>query len=214
MIKRQLSVMLPGVKIFLDVDDLDDVSKIAEHVKASSLVLCFLSRGYFLSAPCMTEVRVAIANGKPIVAVHEEDDQHGGAPLDEIFDDCPPDIQRSDIIVCSVPKVASNVISAEGGELPIPWLRSKPMQRASLALIAEALMRALSKESKSPPRKGSGWGAPVTIQGGVTLRALFVSRQWVMKHLTSLMISMRRCLAPHGGVRVHRRARRLTINDR
>ena len=147
-IKRQLSVMLPGVKIFLDVDDLDDVSKIAEHVKASSLVLCFLSRGYFLSAPCMIEMRAAIAHGKPIVAVHEEDDKRGGAPLNEIFDDCPEDIKQSDVF-----SVGLNGSPRLGDAPPIPWLRSKPMQRASLALIAEALMRTLAK-------RGSRWGAP------------------------------------------------------
>ena len=147
-IKRQLSAMLPGVKIFLDVDDLDDLAKLEEHIKRSTLVLCFLSRGYFLSAPCMIEMRAAILHGKPIVAVHEEDDQHGGAPLTEIFDDCPKYIKQSDVF-----SVGQNGCPRLGDEPPIPWLRSKPMQRASLALIAEALMKTFAK-------RASRWGVP------------------------------------------------------
>ena len=41
-------------------------------------VLCFFSRGYFLSANSMREVRAAIEFNKPMIAVHEEDISHGG----------------------------------------------------------------------------------------------------------------------------------------
>ena len=48
-IKRQLDKLLPAAKVFLDVDDLDDLTKLEEYVRASGLIGVFLSRGYFLS---------------------------------------------------------------------------------------------------------------------------------------------------------------------
>mgnify|MGYP007078075524 CR=1 FL=1 len=49
-VRTSLLVMLPEVKIFLDVFDLDDVAKLEEYICASSSVLLMLTRGYFLSA--------------------------------------------------------------------------------------------------------------------------------------------------------------------
>ena len=48
-IKSQLLLLMPGVKVFLDVDDLKDSSKLEEYVASSSSVLFFLSRSYFVS---------------------------------------------------------------------------------------------------------------------------------------------------------------------
>ena len=41
-------------------------------------VLCFFSRGYFLSDNSMREVRAAIQYNKPMIAVHEMNVSHGG----------------------------------------------------------------------------------------------------------------------------------------
>ena len=48
-IKRQLQRIFPVVKIFLDVDDLEDLSKLEQYVGESAVVLLLLSKGYFLS---------------------------------------------------------------------------------------------------------------------------------------------------------------------
>ena len=48
-IKRQLQRLFPVVKIFLDVDDLEDLSKLEQYVGESAVVLLLLSKGYFLS---------------------------------------------------------------------------------------------------------------------------------------------------------------------
>ena len=44
--------MLPGVLIWLDVVNLEDISKLEEYVDGSAVVLIFLSRGYFESKNC------------------------------------------------------------------------------------------------------------------------------------------------------------------
>ena len=124
-IKRQLISMLRGVSIFLDVDDLDDVGDIEAHVQQSLLFVCFLSRGYFLSEPCLREVRLAKGKGKPILAVHEQDITKGGAALHDLIDTCPEGLRDSVF---------------DNGTPLVPWLRSSAMQRASLALIAEHIL--------------------------------------------------------------------------
>jgi hypothetical protein len=48
-IKRSLASLLPGVKIFLDVDDLKDIEQLEKHIEASAVILVFLSAGYFKS---------------------------------------------------------------------------------------------------------------------------------------------------------------------
>ena len=48
-IKRQLQLLAPGVKAFLDVDDLDTIANLEAHVGRSQCVLVFCSRG---SAAC------------------------------------------------------------------------------------------------------------------------------------------------------------------
>ena len=42
-VKRRLQQLMPGCSIFLDVDDLDDISKLGEYITVSADVLIFLS---------------------------------------------------------------------------------------------------------------------------------------------------------------------------
>ena len=65
MIKLRLMHMLRGVRVFRDVDDLKDVSKLEEYIEHSSVVLIFLSQGYFTSRNCLREVMAATRLRKP-----------------------------------------------------------------------------------------------------------------------------------------------------
>ena len=49
-IKRNLQRLIPHCKIFLDVDDLEDVSRLEEYVAQTSVILLYCSGGYFRSA--------------------------------------------------------------------------------------------------------------------------------------------------------------------
>ena len=54
-------------KVWLDVDELDDLAKLEEYVRGSVLVLAFISKGYFLSANCQRELKAAIdADPEPL----------------------------------------------------------------------------------------------------------------------------------------------------
>ena len=51
-IKRHLGLLLPGIVVFLDVDDLEAVDDIEMYVQASQSMLLFASKGYFFSRNC------------------------------------------------------------------------------------------------------------------------------------------------------------------
>ena len=100
---RQLQLLLPGIRIWLDVVNLQDVTKLEESVGDSAVFAIFLSKGYFASRNCRQrilcspiekpsprrdlrlrmrarrrEVYAAVEMGKPIVAVIEPDPAKGG----------------------------------------------------------------------------------------------------------------------------------------
>ncbi|KAL1508306.1 hypothetical protein AB1Y20_004417 [Prymnesium parvum] len=91
-IKRRLQTMLPSVVVFLDVDDLTDISALEAYVQQSVVVLTFLSRHYFASRNCLRELRAAIYQ-KPLLRVHEADEARGGQSLDKLRNACPVDIR-------------------------------------------------------------------------------------------------------------------------
>ena len=93
LIKRQLQMLLPGIAVFLDVDDLDDIGDLEGYIKATGVILCFLSRRYFVSRNCLREVRATLDQGKPIVLVHEEQEDKGGGPLEALQAECPEDMR-------------------------------------------------------------------------------------------------------------------------
>jgi len=51
-IKNELQQLLPGIKIFLDVDDLEDIGALESYIGRSLGILFFLSKGYFRSKEC------------------------------------------------------------------------------------------------------------------------------------------------------------------
>ena len=70
-IKRRLKSLLPECRAFLDVDDLQSIEGLEEHVAESASVLVFLSHCYFESHNCRREVLAALQHRSPIILVHE-----------------------------------------------------------------------------------------------------------------------------------------------
>ena len=93
-IKRQLQLLLPGVRVFIDVEDLKSVDALEEYVKASAVVLIMLgSPRYFHSKNCLTEVTTSQRQSKPLCLVHDSDLDNNGAPLDVLKASCPADLR-------------------------------------------------------------------------------------------------------------------------
>jgi len=129
-IKRQLNLLLPGISVFLDVDNLQEIGNLEQYVAASQCVLIFLSKGYFFSTSCLRELRYAMEHRKPLLLVHESDVYKGGATLKDLRDDCD-----------------SKKIDAEylfDGRWPIiGWHRVSAFQLLSLKLIAQAVIHCM-----------------------------------------------------------------------
>jgi len=124
-IKRQLQLILPGVSVFLDVDDLENIRDLELHIKQSQAILAFLSKHYFSQRNCLREVSTAVEEKKPIVAVHEAEISKGGVDLQECIADCPT--KYKDFIF-------------PPGKPPITWQRIKEFHLFSLKLIAHELL--------------------------------------------------------------------------
>jgi len=124
-IKRQLQRLVPGASIFLDVDDLADISKLEEYISQSAVVLLMLSRGYFASRNCMREVEQSVKMKKRLILLHEADVGHGGAPLSQLKAMCPEEF-REDVFAPQ--------------NLLVQWHRVSIFQLETLKVIAEQML--------------------------------------------------------------------------
>ena len=68
-IKRQLQLLLPGVRVFLDVDHLEEIGDLEGYITRSSTVLVYCSKYYFQSKNCLRELvrhdRSLLSNSGP-----------------------------------------------------------------------------------------------------------------------------------------------------
>ena len=161
LIKQQLLLLLPEARLFLDLDDLDDLSLIESHVADSQCVLLFLSRGFFHSNHCLREVRAMAAGTKPLVLVHESDESRGGAPLERLKMESADSGFREYVFNAPAMVVTRgrqgsgggvSRLSGKGGEGEprevISWHRLADFQLVSLKHIAAAVLHS------SPPYQG------------------------------------------------------------
>jgi len=141
-IVRQMQLLLPGVKVWLDVDNLDDVGKLEESVADAMTFIIFLSAGYFKSFNCRRELYAALASKRPFIAVHEADVAKGGASIEALKAEC-----RESCVEVSPPAYPSysgpdEVLARVFDEAkPIVWVRVHDFQVESLKEIALRMLR-------------------------------------------------------------------------
>ena len=83
-VKQRLVELLPEVKVFLDVDNLEEGAG-AEYIDRSEFILAFCTKRYFTSRACARELFRAVLQGKPIIAMLEPERSadKGGLTVDE-----------------------------------------------------------------------------------------------------------------------------------
>ena len=91
-VKRELQLLVPGIKVFLDVDDLEEIGDLEKYVRQTQTMLIFLSKGYFFSGNCKKEIQATLKTGNPIILLHETDPNRGGASIDQLTRDCPAEM--------------------------------------------------------------------------------------------------------------------------
>lgn len=150
-IKRMLTLLLPSIRIFLDVDDLEDIGNLRKYVQHSHAFLVFLSDGYFDSENCLKEVDAAVDLGKPIVLMHEADQKQGKVDdLSELALRCPAKYRQVLFGADEAPFPRLNLSFEAGTELQsqgvinalpsIPFHRMRDFQLISLRLIASSIL--------------------------------------------------------------------------
>ena len=124
-IRRELLQLLFNVRVFLDIDDLEAVSKIPVYIQASGLTLFFLSKGYFDSKNCMLEVDATLRSlPDAFILVRETFAIHGGQSLCQFIAECPPPFRE---------KLFS-------GRTAIEYHRRQELRQESLVRMCEAVL--------------------------------------------------------------------------
>ena len=157
LIKRQLTLLCPLTKIFLDVDDLQSIDELELYVEQSAVIFVIMSKGYFMSPNCMREVRHAVKQRKRIAPVHEGDPKHGGEPLSVLSMQCPDDLKQE--------------IFETKGRVITPWHRVKDFQLVSLKSMVRELLLASPTYAKSSEAE-----IAIYVPGEVSLQKLGFSR--------------------------------------
>ena len=160
-VKSQLQLLLPSVRVFLDVDELDPIDNLEQPVELSQSVLLFLSRGCFFSTNVQRDLRASLRHDKPLVLLHESDMSRGGVSLEQLKKECPQSsgLRLRDFVF-------------EGREV-ILWLRSREFQLVSLKMIvslvlAHAQPTPVPSPTSTPP--GSSEESPSGPSSGVPQR--------------------------------------------
>jgi hypothetical protein len=84
-IVRKMQLIMPGVKIWLDVDDIDSSGgNLEQAVTGSRVFIVFVSKGYFASYNCRREIYTAMRLGKPVIVIYEGD----RSMLESIMHEC------------------------------------------------------------------------------------------------------------------------------
>ena len=83
-IVREMQLLFPDLKIWLDVDQLCDLALLEESVASCAVFVLFYSRNYFRSKNCRREFFAAIEQKKPIIVLYDGDD----LTLEEMREEC------------------------------------------------------------------------------------------------------------------------------
>ena len=147
-IVRKMQLLLPGLKIWLDVDELHDISNLESSVEESVVFLLYYSKSYFRSRNCRREIYTAIRLNKPIIVVYEGGENTLRELREECMENC---IGAIDIASPGSLAVLKKLFGNDDGELgfttsknpPILWKNENEYSHASLNLIFHRILQCL-----------------------------------------------------------------------
>ncbi|EOD35913.1 hypothetical protein EMIHUDRAFT_110524 [Emiliania huxleyi CCMP1516] len=172
---RRLQLLLPGVRIWLDVDNLEDVGKLEESVADANTFLVFLSAGYFKSFNCRRELYAALGKDRPFIPIFEADVAKGGASIEALKAEC-----RENCVEVAPPAYPSyggpdEMIARVFEEAkPIVWVRVNIFQLVSLKAVALRMLLHSPYYASRPAELADGVlvpgeAGPVAFSGPVTI---------------------------------------------
>jgi hypothetical protein len=152
-LKKELQLLVPSMKLFLDVENLTNIGALEQLIESSDSVLVFLSAGYFERWNCLREVNEAIAQEKDIILLRESAKMHGGGHMQLIMDE----IEMQKALFAnfaaankSSGKESSIDIKASlfGSDSPVlMWHRVLELKRVTLKMICQRVLQQQGRES-------------------------------------------------------------------
>jgi hypothetical protein len=151
-IARKIQLLMPELKVWLDVDKLNDTSKLEHWVQASAVIVIFYSKGYFKSKNCRREIYAAIKFDKPIVLLYEGDPSVIEDMREECVTYCDGNSDGDDVPTST--SILKKLLDGDdqnevtGSEssmtnAPIQWLNEGSFSAASLNQIYHRIMSQL-----------------------------------------------------------------------
>jgi hypothetical protein len=145
-ITRKMQLFFPGLKVWLDVDELQDISKLEESVAESAVFVLFYSKHYFQSKNCRREIYAAIKLDKPVILLYKGDESVLEEMQEECMNNClgvedGTDSPTATLILqklLGVDNDAQNIISSMDSSImdgPIEWLNEGSFSAAALNRI-------------------------------------------------------------------------------
>ena len=124
-IKGMLEKLLPSIKIFLDVESLDDLHALDKLIIGSKAVLIFLTTGCLQRYFVRLEISAAANNGIKTILVQETDDRHGCTPVKQHRGDCPDDAREAVF---------------DSGREAVLWIRAAHYKLVSIKQIVQRMI--------------------------------------------------------------------------
>jgi len=187
LVKEELLSMMPGVQVFLDVDNLANIDALEDSVYASGVIVFFLSRGFFHSPNVLREVVATIRKKIPFVVMFETDAGKGGMTSREYVDEC-LHCRDEEVIAAApllfgswfLPPAGSSAASGilPSGLPPLPWYRERSHLEVTMLTLCNRLRHygALVPGVKSATSltlvgESEGEYPPTLVLGWITNRA-------------------------------------------
>ena len=161
-IARKLQLLLPTLKVWLDVDSLNDEAMLEDAVKSAAFFFLYYCEGYFKSINCRREIYAAVKMNKPIIVVFSGDESIQGVLREECTQYC--DNEKIGSILPSL--LGTNSRNSIDG--PVQWLDEGSFFASALGRIYHRFFRCLPHYIKHQNEVEQGIIVPGAI-GSVSL---------------------------------------------
>ena len=154
-LQSRLQAILPGLLIWLDVEDLKDISALEQYIDQVQAIAILITNGYFGSKNCMRELVQCVSTSKPLMAIAERDPAHGGLTEGEARQQCMASQTKFAAWGFDAGTSAHTLADALlNSKPPIVFERVGVFQQAMLRLIVQRLTP--QREIYLPGEVGSG----------------------------------------------------------
>jgi len=128
---NKLRFHIPGVKIWMELDNLEETRNSYDLVADCAILMVYYREGYFSCSRCRREIYAAVAQNKPIIVLHDGEDDAVITMKEDCVDYCNdgPDINR----------VLKHLYAID----PILWLNRKHFEQESVKLVAMHIFTSL-----------------------------------------------------------------------